>query len=73
MHDSMIVHWSVEQGKLVEKQRLVDGFAGVEGLAGAYGVQVSQNGLYVYVTGYLDQSIVLFRRNAAGMLMFVDR
>jgi hypothetical protein len=73
MLDSMVVHWSVVQGRLVERQRIVDGQRGVEGLGGAYGVEVSRDGRSVYVTGYLDQAIVLFSRAADGSLTFVDR
>ena len=54
----------------VEVQR--NGVAGVEGLAFASSVAVSSDGAHVYATGFLDNALVAFRRDAAsGMLTFV--
>ncbi len=51
-----------------------NGIAGVAGLGGADGVAVSPDGRHVYVTALLDDSIVVFSRDAAtGALAFASR
>lgn len=55
----------------VEVER--DGVGGVDGLAGAFGIAVSPDGNFVYVTGNNDNAIAVFSRNAAtGELSFVS-
>ena len=47
---------------------------GVDGLTGPYAVAVSPDGAHVYVTGFFDDSVVVFARNAGtGALTFVER
>ncbi|HLF24879.1 MAG TPA: beta-propeller fold lactonase family protein [Anaerolineae bacterium] len=54
----------------VEVQR--DGVNGVDGLSGAHSVTVSPDGRHVYVTGFNDRAIAVFRRAADGRLTFVE-
>ena len=55
----------------VEAQR--NGVAGVDGLAFASAVAVSPDGAHVYATGFLDNALVAFSRDAStGMLTFVE-
>jgi len=50
-----------------------DGVGGVDGLAEATGVAVSPDGAHVYVTGYLDDAVAVFSRDAGtGAVSFVE-
>jgi hypothetical protein len=50
-----------------------DGAGGVEGLAAATAVAVTSDGAYVVATGYVDDALAVFSRNAAtGALTFVE-
>jgi 6-phosphogluconolactonase (cycloisomerase 2 family) len=52
----------------------VDGTAGVDGLDGATGVVVSFDGRYVYVNGYLDDSVAVFSRDTTnGQISYMER
>jgi cysteine-rich repeat protein len=60
-------------GALTFIEQHQDGVAGVQGLDGAETVVVSPNGALVYVTGDLDDALVVFTRNAStGALTFVE-
>ena len=51
----------------------IDGQGGVEGLAGSVGVATSPDGRNVYATGYSDDAIAVFERDAVtGALDFLD-
>ncbi len=55
----------------VEAQR--DGISGVDGLAGATSVVVSADGQFVYATGYFDNGVAVFQRDAnTGLLTFTQ-
>jgi 6-phosphogluconolactonase (cycloisomerase 2 family) len=50
-----------------------DGISDVEGLGGAFGIAVSPDDKHVYATGYSDNAVVVFSRNATtGELSFVE-
>jgi 6-phosphogluconolactonase (cycloisomerase 2 family) len=50
-----------------------DGAGSVEGLGSAFDVAVSPDGKHVYATGYSDNAVVAFSRNAtSGELSFVE-
>jgi 6-phosphogluconolactonase (cycloisomerase 2 family) len=50
-----------------------DGVGGVDGLAAAFGVTVSPDGKHVYVTGFDDNAVAVFSRDATtGALTFVE-
>ncbi|MDZ4779578.1 MAG: beta-propeller fold lactonase family protein [Planctomycetia bacterium] len=58
--------------RFVQQQR--DGVSSVEGLDGAWGVAVSPDGKNVYATSVIDDSLVVFRRNAAtGELSYLEK
>ncbi len=60
-------------GSLTFVEVHVDGVAGVDGLAGAWSTTVSPDGQHVYATGFVDQAVVHFRRDATtGALTFVE-
>ena len=42
-----------------------DGLDGVDGLNGAYGITLSADGNHAYVTGFLEDSISWYERNAS--------
>ncbi len=61
-------------GSLTFKQALHEGDPGLDGLEGAFGVAVSPDGGNVYVTGEIDDTLVVFARDqATGELTFVER
>ena len=63
----------VVTGQLTFVQVLKDGVSGVDGLDGANSVTVSPDGSHVYTTGYIDDALAVFRRDAAtGQLTFVQ-
>ena len=58
--------------RFVQIQR--DGVNSVDGLAGAWGVTVSADGKNVYATSVIDDSLVVFRRNATtGELTYLQK
>ncbi len=58
--------------RFVELQR--DGVNSVEGLDGAWGISISPDGKNVYATSVIDDSLVVFRRNATtGELTFLEK
>jgi len=60
-------------GRLTSEQVLVDGAGGVVGLQNARAVAVSPDGAHLYAAAANDNSVVLFRRNAAnGHLIFIE-
>src|SRR5947208_2782645 len=60
-------------GALTQVAVLHDGVNGVDGLAGARAVTLSADGVYAYVAGYIDDSLAVFRRDAAtGLLTLVQ-
>ena len=60
-------------GELTFVEEDKQGSAGIEGLGGASAVAVSPDGLNVYAAGTQDDSLVVFNRNPAGALTFVER
>jgi len=60
-------------GQLTLVEMLKDGQGGIDSLDGAYGLTVSSDGNYVYATGYADETVVVFRRDAStGALTWVQ-
>jgi 6-phosphogluconolactonase (cycloisomerase 2 family) len=60
-------------GALTPAGVIQDGTGGVDGLAGAYYLSVSPDGKHVYVTGYADNAVAGFSRNATtGALTFIN-
>ena len=60
-------------GQLTFVQVLKDGIGGVDGLNGATSVAASPDGSYVYVAGYDDNALAVFRRDAVtGQLTFIQ-
>ena len=60
-------------GKLNRIRMYRDGFSGVEGLDGAFGMAFSQDGSKLLVTGYLDNAVAVFDRDATtGLLTFLE-
>ncbi|MFC1561843.1 choice-of-anchor D domain-containing protein [candidate division KSB1 bacterium] len=60
-------------GALTYVEMQQDGVGVVDGLDEAYGVTVSPDGAFVYVTGYLDNAVAVFSRNpATGALTYVE-
>ena len=56
---------------LVDEEK--DDLNGVDGLAGANSIAVSQEGQYVYATGFSDDAVVVFSRDVnSGVLTFVQ-
>jgi predicted outer membrane repeat protein len=50
----------------------IDGQGGINSLGGAYDVAISPDGLHAYVTGYNDDTVTVFARDAgSGALSFV--
>ena len=63
----------VVTGQLTFVQMLKDGVGGVDGLNGANSVTVSPDGSHVYVAGYYDDALAVFRRDVAtGQLTFLQ-
>lgn len=61
-------------GALTFVEMEVDGTNGVDGLDGATGVVSSFDGRYVYVNGYLDDSVAVFARDTTtGELSYMER
>jgi len=61
-------------GALTFASRVRDGVAGVDGLDAATAVAVSPDGHHVYATGFSDNAVAVFARNAeTGALGFVER
>lgn len=61
-------------GALTFVEMEVDGVNGVDGLDGATGVVGSFDGRYVYVNGYLDDSVAVFARDTTtGALTYMER
>ena len=61
-------------GSLTFNQMRHEGDPGIDGLEGAFGVAVSPDGENVYVTGEIDDTLVVFARDkATGALSFVER
>ncbi len=53
---------------------LKDGVNGVDGLAGANGITISPNGKFVYTSGFWDNAISVFARDAiTGELTFISQ
>jgi len=66
--------WSLPSQALsfIDAER--DGIEGVEGLGGASAVAVTADGSFVYATGFFEDSVAIFRRDAgSGALTFVSR
>jgi 6-phosphogluconolactonase (cycloisomerase 2 family) len=60
-------------GALSFVAQVKDGVGGVDGLDGAEGVATSPSGTHVYATGFADDAVATFSRNAAtGALSFVE-
>jgi len=60
-------------GQLKFTQVLFNGTNNVEGLAGASGIHISPDGNYVYTTGFSDNAVAAFKRDAlSGTLTFVE-
>ena len=60
-------------GALTFVQAQKDGSSGVDGLAAATAVTVSPDGAFVLASGWLDDAIAVFRRNAVtGALTFLE-
>jgi 6-phosphogluconolactonase (cycloisomerase 2 family) len=59
-------------GTLTFVQKLADGVGGVEGLFAASALAESHNGKYVFVGGFADDAIGVFRRGPHGLLSFVE-
>jgi 6-phosphogluconolactonase (cycloisomerase 2 family) len=60
-------------GVLTFVEVLKDGVGGVDGLGAASSVTVSADGNHVYATGYGDDAVAVFSRNAStGVLTFVE-
>ena len=76
LNDDSIVALSRDAatGALVFASRVQDGVAGVDGLDAATAVAVSPDGRHVYATGFSDNAVAVFTRDAeTGTLGFVER
>ena len=77
--DTIAIFHREEVGTLDYLGMVQDGASGVDGLAGAAGIAVSPDGEHVYVAGFLDDSIALFRRDTDdesanfGLLTYVEK
>ena len=61
-------------GALAFASRVQDGVAGVDGLDGATSTAVSADGRHVYATGFNDNAVAVFERDAeTGALTFIER
>jgi 6-phosphogluconolactonase (cycloisomerase 2 family) len=61
----------LDNGELTFRQFLKDGQGEMDGLDGAYSVTVSADDQSVYVAGYLDNAVAVFKRDkATGQLTF---
>lgn len=61
-------------GALAFASRVQDGVGGVDGIDGATSTAVSSDGRHVYATGFNDNAVAVFERDAAtGALTFVER
>lgn len=60
-------------GQLKFTQVLFNGTNNVEGLAGASGIHISPDGNYVYTSGFSDNAVAVFKRDAlSGTLTFIE-
>ncbi len=60
-------------GQLKFAQVLLNGTNNVEGLAAASGVSISPDGAFVYATGFSDNAVAVFKRDAlSGTLTFLE-
>jgi 6-phosphogluconolactonase (cycloisomerase 2 family) len=74
-HDNAVVTFrrNHRSGKLKFVNEKVDGQGGVDGLMGPHVVRVSPDARNVYVEGYSDDSIAIFKRNLrSGKLKFLN-
>jgi len=61
-------------GTLSFVEAYFDGEGNVDGINGAEQIAISPDGLYVYVTGDVDDAVAVFSRDAAtGALTFIER
>ena len=74
-YDDDAVSWyerNASTGALTYLGMLKDGVGGVDGLNGARGVTLSADGSHAYVTGFDDDAVSWYERNAStGVLTFV--
>lgn len=66
--DALVVFSIRGDGRLLMRQRLVNGVAGLDLLDGPSGVAVSPDGRFVYATSYVDGALVTFKRGPTGLL-----
>ena len=60
-------------GRLLQKQSYLNGTSGITGLSEVFDVTLSRDGLNAYVTGFQDNTIVVFSRDrATGELTFLE-
>lgn len=62
-----------DSGELTFIEHLKEGSGGIDGLTGASGVAVSPDGEQVFVSGYRDNSLVVFARTTTGSLTYDER
>jgi len=74
-YDNAVVAFSRDAatGHLSEVATYVDGVGGVDGLEGARSVAISMDGRHAYVTGFFEDTLAVFSRNAGtGELAWVE-
>lgn len=60
-------------GLLTYMEMVQDGVDGIDGLGGATWITISTDGFHVYVTGFTDSALAVFKRDpGSGVLSFVE-
>jgi len=69
----LVASRNASTGLLTHVETFTDGEGGVNGIFGSYDIEVSPDGLHVYVLGSISDAIAVFSRNAStGALTFVE-
>ena len=71
--NAVLVFSRIDDGKLTLLETKLDGEDGIDGLAGAKSLAIDSDGRHIYVLGYDDNALAVFKRDQnTGFLTFVE-